>query len=176
MQQHAGQRPARALLAVRRAARRLPDQPGRLQAQLGPGVAQAKAVVLAQLVVEVLGGETAVALAIQGQHRLDLVDRHPPGGRLAEPSIEQAGGAVVLVAIPPAAEGPLAHAQDLGGFRLAQLALLPAPVNRLELHPSQSLQHLRPSHPPLRPGGPDSTGQIACYKTGHTVCQRQPVP
>jgi hypothetical protein len=84
MQQHAAQRPARALLAVRAAARRLGEQPGRLQAQLDPGVAQAEAVVLAQLVVEVLGREAGVALAIQAQHRLDLVDRHASARGLAE--------------------------------------------------------------------------------------------
>jgi hypothetical protein len=136
MQEHAGERPARALLAVGRAARRLRDQPGRLQPQLGPGVAPTKTVVLAQLVVEMPGGEAAVKLAIQGQHLVDLVDRHPPGGRLAEPSIEQAGGAFVLVALPPAAKGPLAHAQDLRRLRLAQPALLPAAVDILEPHPS----------------------------------------
>jgi hypothetical protein len=164
MQEHAAQRPARAFLAVRPAARRLGDQPGRLQAQLGPGVAPRKTVALAQLVVEMLGREAAVTLAIQGQHLVDLIDRHPPAGGLAEPSIEQARGAFAVVAIPPAPEGPLAHPQDLGGLGLAQPALSPAPIDLLELHLSQSLQHLRPPHPPLPAGGPDPTGQIACYE------------
>jgi hypothetical protein len=35
--------------------------------------------VLAQLVVEVLGGEPAAALAVQGQHVVHLVDRRPSG-------------------------------------------------------------------------------------------------
>src|SRR5688572_22470285 len=164
MQEHAGQRPARTLLAVRPAARRLLDQPGRLQAQLGPAVAPVKIVVLAQFVVKMLGGEAAVTLAVEAQHLVHLVDRYPPGGYLAEPSVEQALAPVGVVAVPPAPEGSLTHAQDLGRLGLAQPALAPAPIDLLELHPSQSLQHLRPPHPPLPAGGPDSTGQIACYK------------
>ena len=46
----------------------------------------------------------------------------------------------------------------------AWLTLLPAAVDVLEVHPSQSLQHLRPPHPPLRAGRDDPTGQIACYE------------
>jgi hypothetical protein len=55
----AGQRSPRQLLVVRRAPRCLLDQPGVLQPQPGPGVAQRDAVVPAQLVVEVPGGEPA---------------------------------------------------------------------------------------------------------------------
>ena len=55
--------------------------------------------VLAQLVVEVLGGQSAVALAIQAQHLVDLIDRHPLGGRLAQPSIEQALEPLGVVAL-----------------------------------------------------------------------------
>jgi hypothetical protein len=139
MQQHPGQRPARALLAVRRAAGRLRHQAGGLQPELGPGVAEHETVVLAQLVVEVLGGESAVALAIEGQHVVHLVDRHPPARALAEPPVEQTRHAFAPIPVPPAPEGPLAHAQNLGGFRLAQPARLPAPVDVLELHHSQSL-------------------------------------
>jgi len=164
MQEHAGQRPPRALLAVRPAALCLRDQAGRLQPELGPGVAAREAMVLAQLVVEVLGGEPAVALAVQAQHLLQLVDRHLFGRGLAEPSIQQAARTLVFVPVPPAAEGPLAHAQDLGGRGLAQPALLPAAVDVLELHPSQSLQHLRPPHPPLPAWRANPTGQIVCYE------------
>ena len=176
MQQHAGQRPPGPLLAMCRAPGRPRDQPGLLQAQLGPGIAQVKTVVPAQLVVEVLGGEAAVALAIEGQHLVHLVERHAPGRRLAEPPIAQALRARRVVALPPAAEAALAHAQDLRGLRLAQPALLPAPVKLLELHLSQSLQHLRPPHPPL-PVEDDPTGQIACYKNrSYRVSATSPIP
>jgi len=93
-------------------------------------------VLLAPLVVEMLGGEAAVALAIQAQHLVDLIDRHPSGGRLAEPSIEQALEPIGVVAVPPTAEGPLAHAQDLRRLGLTQPALPPAPIDVLEPHPS----------------------------------------
>jgi hypothetical protein len=83
VQQHAGQRPARTFLAVRPPARGLGDQAGGLQPELGPGVAEPKAVVLAQLVVEVLGAEPAVALAIERQHRVHLVGRHASAGSRA---------------------------------------------------------------------------------------------
>jgi hypothetical protein len=49
-------------------------------------------------------------------------------------------------------------------LRLTQPALLPAATNVLELHPSQSLQHLRPPHPSLRIGRANPIGQIACYE------------
>ena len=164
MQHHAGQGAPGSLLAVGRAARRLGHQAGVLERELGPAVAQLEVMVLAQLVVEMLDREAAVALAVQGQHLLHLVDRHPPCRRLAEASIVQAVQTGLVVAITPAAEGPLAHPQDLRRLRLAQLALLPASVDILELHHSQSLQHLRPPHRSLPLGETHPTGQIACYK------------
>jgi hypothetical protein len=95
------------------------NQASGLQAQLGPSVAERKAVVLAQLVVEVLGGEPAVARAVELEHLVHTVDRHPPGRGLAEPPVEQTRHAFALVPLAPAPEAPLAHAQDLGGLRLA---------------------------------------------------------
>ena len=126
--------------------------------------------VLAQLGVEVLGGEPAVALAVQAQHRVHLVDRHALGRSFAEPVFGETLELLGLVAIPPAAEAPLAHAQDLGGLRLAQPTLLPAAVDVLELHPSQSLQHLRSPHPPLCAGRGNPAGQIACYEDRSSSC------
>ena len=96
----------------------------------------------AELVVEMLGGEAAVTLAARrsapttevgagsqarGQHLLDLIDRHAPARGLAEPPIEQGRSTLVLVPIPPPAEGPHAHPQDLRRLRLAQPALLQRP-------------------------------------------------
>src|SRR5262245_46011829 len=107
-------------LAVRRAALGLRHQAGGLQPELGPGVAKREAVMLAQLVVEMLGGEPAVALAVEAEHLANLVDRHPSGRGLTEPPIEQSRRAFALIAISPAAEAALAHAQDLGVLGLAQ--------------------------------------------------------
>jgi hypothetical protein len=164
MQQHAGQRPSGPLLAVRRAPRRLGDQPGLVQAQLGPGVAQREAVPAHQLVVEVSGREAAVVLTVEAHYGVHLVHRHPSGRGLAQPPVEQPRRPFAFIAIPPAAERALAHPQDLRRLGLAQLPPLPPPPDVLEPHPPQSLQHLRPPHPPLPLEGPESTGQIACYQ------------
>jgi hypothetical protein len=46
--------------------------------------------VLHQTLVEVLDGETLVALAIKPLHLLSPVDRDPPARRLAEPTVDKA--------------------------------------------------------------------------------------
>src|SRR4030095_10083865 len=102
-----------------------------LRRELGPGRAKREAMVPAQLVVEVLGGEPPVAIAIKGQQLVHLVDGDPLGGGFAEPPVAEPRSAFVLVPISPAPERPLAHTQDLGGLRLAQTTLLPAAIDVL---------------------------------------------
>jgi hypothetical protein len=91
MQHHASQRPPLALPPVRPLARRLRHDARPLQMQLEPGVAPAEAVVLNQMLVEMLDRKTLVALAIEPLHLLRPVDRNPLARRLAEPAIDEAG-------------------------------------------------------------------------------------
>jgi hypothetical protein len=78
MQHHADQRPPRPLLAVRRAPRRRPDQPGLLQVQLGDRVAELVAVPLLQLLVEVFHRELGIAAAVELEHACDLAHAGTP--------------------------------------------------------------------------------------------------
>ena len=61
-----------------------------------------------------------------------------PGGQISAPN-----NTLGLIALPPAPERPLRHAQDLRGLGLAQITPITASVDILELHQSQSLQLLR---------------------------------
>ena len=60
------------------------------------------------------------------------------GGQISAPN-----NTLGLIALPPAPERPLRHAQDLRGLGLAQITPITASVDILELHQSQSLQLLR---------------------------------
>ena len=80
MQHHPRQGPPLALPPVRPFARRLSDNALPLQMQLQPGVAPAEAVILDQMLVEVLDREALVALAIKP---LDLL-RPSTGTRLPD--------------------------------------------------------------------------------------------
>src|SRR5271155_4860265 len=111
MQHHPRQRTPLALAPVRPLARRLRHDTSPLEMKLGPGVAPAKAVVLHQMLVEVLDREALVALAIEPLHLLGPVDRNPLARRLAEPPIDKPGLAFLLVAARPAPKRPLAHPQ-----------------------------------------------------------------
>ena len=139
MQQHPRQRPARALTPVRPAPRRRLDLAVRLQGQAKPVVAQPKAVLANQLLVEVLGREVPVARLEQPQHIQHLVDPHAPGRGPAQAPVVETFRPLGLVAVPPTPEGPLRHPQDLRRLALAQLATVAASVNLLELHQPQSL-------------------------------------
>jgi hypothetical protein len=93
---------------VRRALRRALDQAGVLQDALGPGVAQLELLLGDQPPVEMLGREVEGARPVLVQHPLD-----------------QALGALGLVAVAQAAEVPLAHPQHLRRLDAAQR---PAPM------------------------------------------------
>ena len=88
VQHHARQRPPLALAPVRPLARRLRHNARPLQMQLQPGVAPAEAVILDQMLVEMLDREALVALAIKPLHFLRPVGRDPPARRLAEPAVQ----------------------------------------------------------------------------------------
>ena len=139
VQQHARQGPARPLPAMRPTARRRPDQTGRMQMGLGPGIAPAKTMVLAQVIVEMLDRPARVNRTVLLHHPVDLVDRHTLGRGLAKAPVKQAIQTLILMAAPPTPKRPLAHPQDLRRLKLAQLPLPHTIQNTLELLHSKLL-------------------------------------
>jgi hypothetical protein len=112
--QHAGQRPALALLAVPAVAPLLRrDQAGRVQRQPGHRVAEIVAVPLHQLLVEMLHREVAVALLVEDLHPRELGRRRPSRRRLAEPPVAQSLGTFLRIAHRQSAEMPARHAEHL---------------------------------------------------------------
>src|SRR6202044_3102305 len=91
MQHHARQRPPLPLPSMSPLARRLRHHAHPLKMKLGPGVAPAEAVILHQMLVEVLDGEALIALAIEPLHLLGPVDRNPLARCFAEPPIDKPG-------------------------------------------------------------------------------------
>ena len=147
VQHHPRQRPPLALAPVRPFARRLGREPRPLQMQLQPSVAPAEAVVLHQMLVEVLDGEALIAFAIEPLHLLRPVGRDPPARRLAEPAVDEAGLAFLLIAACPAPECPLRHPKQLRRLRLVQLRRFPA-VEKVQKHGhAHPLKGFRPPHP-----------------------------
>ena len=97
MQHHPRQGPPLALPPVRLGAAPF-DNALPLQMQLQPGVAPAEAVILDEMLVEVLDREALVALAIKPLHLLCPIHRDPLARRLAEPAVQEPGFALLLVA------------------------------------------------------------------------------
>jgi hypothetical protein len=93
-QHHAGQRPARPLLAVRRAARRDRHQPAAPQHGLCPSVAERQPVCGLQCFVRMLDREVPAAGPILLHHKLDPVDRCPPPRTALASAIDQPLGPV----------------------------------------------------------------------------------
>src|ERR1700677_1000819 len=98
----ARQRAPLALPPARALARRSRHDARPLEMQLEPGVAPAEAMVPHQMLVERLDRETQVALAIEPLDFFRAVARDPFARRLAEPAVDEAGPAFLLVAPPPA--------------------------------------------------------------------------
>jgi hypothetical protein len=147
VQQHAAHRPARPLAAMGAAPRRRRHRAGLLEIEPGGGVAELVAVPLRQLLVEVLDGEALVVLPVQRPHALELGLRGTSRRRPADPAIDQAVGPVVLVALAPAAQGPLAHPQRRGRLGMTETAALPTLQQLLKAHDPDPSQPLHPVHP-----------------------------
>src|SRR5580693_4015182 len=147
---------------MRALARRLRHGAGPLQMQLGPRITPAEAVVLDQMLVEMLDREALVALAIEPLHFLGPVGRDPFARRFAKPPVDEARLALLLVTARPAPERPLAHPEQLGRLLLVQLRRFP-PVEKIQKHRhAHTLKGFPPAHPtPPKQAG--STGQIARY-------------
>ena len=147
MQHHALQRTALALAPMRPATLGLLQQTLGMQEGLRPGVAPAEVVVLHQTLVEMLGREPGVTRAIQHLHFLAPVRGNPLARRLAQPPIQQARLALVLKALAPAPERPLAHPQQFPSLELAQLRGLVTAQNAHKLDHPHTLMGFRPAHP-----------------------------
>src|SRR5580693_856262 len=162
VQHHPRQRPPLALPPVCALAWRFGRKPRPLQMQLRPGVAPAEAVVLDQMLVEMLDREALVALAIEPLHLLGPIGRDPFARRLAKPPVDEARLALLLVSPRPAPERPLAHPEQFGRLLLAQLRRFPAAEKIQKHRHAHPLKGFRPAHPtpPKRAG---STGQIVRY-------------
>src|ERR1700677_712777 len=158
----ARQRPPLALTSVGPLARRLRHDADPLQMQLEPSVAPAEAVVLHQMLVEVLDREARVALAIEPLHILRPISRAPLARRLAKPPVDEAGLALLLVAPRPAPERPLAHPEQLGRLLPVQLRRFPAAEKIQKHRHAHPLKGFRPAHP-HPPKGLGLTGQIVRY-------------
>ena len=102
---------------------------------------------LLELLVEVLDGEALVVLLIQRAHARELVLGRPPGRRLADPAIDQAVRPLVVIALPPAAQRPLAHPQRRGRLAVAQAAAFKPLQQLLEAHDPDPSQSFHPAHP-----------------------------
>src|SRR6185312_2051218 len=111
-----------ALPPMRPLARCLPDYALPLQMQLESGVAPAEAMVLHQMLVKVLDGETLIALAIEPLDLLGAIGRHVLARRLAKPPINKSGLAVLLVVGRPARERPHVNAKQLRRLFVVQKA------------------------------------------------------
>ena len=113
-EQHAGQWPTLALLAVGAAAPLLrAHQAGPVQRQPRHRVRELVVVPLYQLLVEMLHREVAVALLVEDLHPGQLGQRRPPRRHLAQPPVAQPLRPVLLVAQQQPAEMPPRHAQNL---------------------------------------------------------------
>ena len=162
VQHHPRQRTPLAPAPMRPLARRLGHQPFPLQVKLGPGVAPAKAVILHQMLMEVLDGETLVALAIERLHLLGPVDRNPLARRLAEPLVQKPRLALLIAPVAPAPKRPLAHPKQLRRLLLIQLRQFPAALDVQKHRHAHPLKGFRPAHPnPPKRARP--TGQIVRY-------------
>ena len=149
VQHHPRQRPPFALPAACPLARRLRNDASPLQMQLRPSVAPAEAVVLHQMLVEMLDREALVTLAIEPLHLLGAIGRDPLARRLAEPPVDKAGLAFLLVTARPAPERPLAHPEQLGRLLLTELRRFPA----VEIKIVCALKGTSSAHEPLFPKG-----------------------
>jgi hypothetical protein len=100
---------------------------------------------LHQLLVEMLDGEALVFLLIKLLHPPQLVRRRPLRRRPVYPSIDQPVRAILLVALAPAAQRPLAHPQRRRRFAMTKAAALKPLQQLLETHDPDPRQPLHPA-------------------------------
>ena len=162
VQHHPRQRPPLPPPPMRALARRLGHHARPLKMQLRPGVAPAKAVILDQMLVEVLDREALITLAVERLHLLGPVDRNPLARRLAEPPVDKARLAVLLIAARPSPECPLAHPEQFGRLSLIELRRFPAVPEGSKTPPCAHPEGL-----PSSASNPSSKGQT--YRTDRAL-------
>jgi hypothetical protein len=89
-------------------------QSGPLQGLFHPGIAQLNPMLRTQLLVKMPYVQIEIAIPVQSQNLLHRRQRHPFGGRLPPPPVEQPVLAVRFVALVPAPHRPIADADNLG--------------------------------------------------------------
>src|SRR5665213_536841 len=94
-----------------------------------------------------LGGETAVAVAIQSFDRVFAVNRHPLTRGVAEPAVQQTGFSGILKPQAPAAKRPLTDPKQLSRFQLIEFARFITAQYAPELDHSHSLVGFGRAHP-----------------------------
>ena len=152
VQHHADHRPPRPPAPVRPTLGRRCYRAALLQPQPRGGVAQPVAVPAPQRVVEMADREAGVMLVVELQHPLQLIVRRAPRRGLADPTVDQPRRAVLSMAPPPAAEGPLAHSQRRRRLGVAQPPRLPPLQQLLKAHHPDPREHPRPALPPQHAG------------------------
>src|ERR1700674_2106499 len=113
IQQHSRQRSPHPPLAVRPAPPPLAHQPRALQGQLDPGITQADAVLLPELLVKVAHVEIEILLPVQPQDLLRRLQRYPPRTWPATTAIPQSVIPPFLIPPVPTPHLPLADPEDL---------------------------------------------------------------
>src|SRR3954454_15342678 len=148
--QHPRQRTALALLAVLAACLRLVHQPGRLQRKPRHRVAEPVAVLAHHCLVEVLGAEVAIPLAIQPTDATKLRRVGAPWRRSPQAPIAQALEPVRLEAHAQPAEVTPRHPHQFARLIRTQ-PTTPEPIQRvLEPAHENAPQNRLPTHaPPL---------------------------
>jgi hypothetical protein len=107
------------------------------------------------MLVEVLDGEALVALVIEPLHLLRPVDRDPLPRPFAEPPIDKAGFALLLVAARPSPKCADVDPKQLGRLLLIDLRRFPA-LQKVQKHGhAHTLKGFRPAHPTPLPKGAD---------------------
>src|SRR5207248_7483957 len=114
VQQHTWQRAPRSAVAMHPALPPALYQPGSLQGQFHPGVAQCNLVLGAQLLMKMSHVQIEILLPVESQNLFHQRHGDSLGRRLPPPSIEQPVIAELFVALPPTTHVPLANADDLG--------------------------------------------------------------
>ncbi len=147
MQHHSRQRTPLPLAPVRPFSRSLLQKTARLQERLRPGVAPPETVILFEMLVEMLGPEARVAMPVERLHLVLPFRRNPLARRLAQPPVQESRLPILLVAVPPAPERPIADAKQTRGILLTELRPFPTVKDVQKPRHAHTLKGFRPAHP-----------------------------
>src|SRR6266536_2891626 len=159
VQQHTRQRTPRSAFAMHSALAPPLYQPGSLQGQFHPAVAECNLVLGAQLLMKMSHVQIEILLPVESQNLLHQGHGDSLGRGLPSPSIEQPVIAELFVALAPATHVPLANTHDL--------RCLP-PRDPFRHRPQDYFLYF---HCPLHRGLRLKSGHITCYlnRTYHVL-------